>query len=64
MSLFSVMFTYQSIILSSLLVYASDPGFLIPSRFMSYISSVTSSVTSDGLDVDKYDNISCRNNVM
>ena len=64
LSRLSLIFPSQSIILSSVFVYESDPGFHLTSGVVSYITSVPSSVTIDGLDVGGYDNTPCRNNVM
>ena len=50
--------------LSSLLAYEYDLGFHLPYVVMRYISSVTSNVSSDGLDDEKNDNKPLRNNVM
>ena len=64
LSLFYAMFPSQPIILSSLYIYVSDPGFHLPSGFMRCISYIPSSTAINGLDVKKYGNVECINNVM
>ena len=64
LSWFYVIFTSQSIMISSLFAYAYHPWFHIPYGVMIYISYVTSSSISYGLDFRKYENTPCRNKVM